>query len=109
MEKVYDEDEKKYYLKVYQYDYDENNNNIDSDLTDILPWKPSTSYVVDAQVVANDGYAYKCITANADAEWNAANWEKISNICTIQFIELPEGGGGGAAGGVVKRLTRIGD
>lgn len=109
MEKVYDEDEKKYYLKVYQYDYNENNNDIDTDLSDILPWKPSTTYSVDAQVVYNDGYVYRCIVANSDAEWIANNWEKISNICTIQFIELPEGGGGGASAGIVKRLTRIGD
>lgn len=107
VEKIYNEKTEKNYLKLYQYDYGMNNG-IDTDISAAIKWEPSTSYQVDDLVVYTDGYTYQCRTANNDAEWNANKWQKISNIRTLQVIELPEGGGG-TSSNIVNKLTRIGD
>jgi len=92
IDKVYNSDNAKYYLKLYEYNYG-TENEVDDDL-DVPSWVAETSYAVDDRVLYN-GYIYQCITANNDAEWTAGKWTRISEVKTVAMIELPEGGGGG--------------
>jgi len=102
MEKITSND--KSYLRLYEFNYGENN--VITDDTNVANWIESTAYTVEDQVIYN-GYLYQCTTANNDAEWTDAHWERISDMRIVTTIELPQGGGSGSTTGAVTRFIRL--
>lgn len=100
IDKIYDDTEKKNYLRLFEYNYGVANL-INDELVD---WKAETQYALGTQVI-HEGTIYTCIEANTDTEWTAAHWQIMPDSRLLNTIELPEGGGGGSTAMI--RVIRI--